>query len=237
MAPILSIKGLTLRRDDGTGSAILNDISLDVDEGEVVILKGESGSGKTTLLKCIAELDVYQKGEILLNGKKSSEYGIPKYRTLVQYVPQRPSLLPGTPLDLLTMIRSYASRKTDSASPSRLDPIDLAAEWGIEKPMWNRDWPTLSGGESQRIALAIAVGIGGAEVVLLDEPTSALDEETMKKVEKSLLEMLPQQRGIHATSGEPTRKGTGPKAFVWITHEDAQAQRVGTRTVDITRQG
>ena len=87
-------------------------------------------------------------------------------------------------------------------------------------------WSTLSGGEAQRIALAIAVGIGGAEVVLLDgrfierysalraEPTSALDEVTMQKVEKSLLSLL----------------GSGPKAYIWITHEEAQADRVGTRT-------
>jgi ABC-type iron transport system FetAB ATPase subunit len=110
--------------------------------------------------------------------------------------------------------------------------------------MWAREWSTLSGGEGQRIALAIAIGLGGAEVVLLDgescftdclgrealvigyrcgggyvrfwsgtasiwwhrlvtpescdkmmanlsEPTSALDEETMKKVEKTLLSLLP----------------------------------------------
>lgn len=49
-----------------------------------------------------------------------------------------------------------------------IDPLELAAEWGIEKTMWKREWGTLSGGEGQRIALAVAVGVGGAEVVLLD---------------------------------------------------------------------
>ena len=46
--------------------------------------------------------------------------------------------------------------------------MDIAAEWGIERTYWMRDWSTLSGGEGQRIALAIAIGVGGAEVVLLD---------------------------------------------------------------------
>lgn len=112
--------------------------------------------------------------------------GIPTYRTLVQYVPQRPSLLPGTPLDFLHTIRSFRSRQARARStrPSdshasdgdygavrgseSIDPLELAAEWGIEKTMWKREWGTLSGGEGQRIALAVAVGVGGAEVVLLD---------------------------------------------------------------------
>lgn len=72
---VLSVKSLTLRRDDGAGSAIFNDLNLDVKKGEIIILKGRSGAGKTTLLKCMAELNVYDKGEIELYGKKSTEYG------------------------------------------------------------------------------------------------------------------------------------------------------------------
>ncbi|RXK36744.1 ATP-binding cassette transporter [Tremella mesenterica] len=195
MAPLLSVKRLSLRRDEGEGSAILHDFNLEVEEGEVVIIKGPSGCGKTTLLKCIAELSVYQSGEILLDGKRSLDYGVPKYRTLVQYVPQRPSLLPGTPAEFLDTIRRFSSRKkTQEDQKGETDPMALAEKWGIERTMWGREWATLSGGEGQRIALALAVGIGRAEVVLLDEPTSALDEESMKTVERSLLEMLPPLR-------------------------------------------
>jgi len=73
----------------------------------------------------------------------------------------------------------------------------------------------LSGGEVQRIALALAVGIPGAEILLLDEPTSALDEETSEIIEKYLLGVL----HSHATL----------KALVWITHSKGQEQRVATR--------
>lgn len=47
-------------------------------------------------------------------------------------------------------------------------PIRIAEEWGIEEDLWDRNWSSLSGGESQRIALAVAVGLQGAEVLLLD---------------------------------------------------------------------
>lgn len=117
---------------------------------------------------------------------------VPVYRTLVRYVPQRPSLLPGTPLDFLTTIRSFASRR-DAAKPARgadgsangyemasrsapaMDPLELAEGWGIEKVLWSRDWSRLSGGEAQRIALAAAIGLGGADVILLDGTSAVPD--------------------------------------------------------------
>ena len=46
--------------------------------------------------------------------------------------------------------------------------MELASDWGVDRRLWMREWATLSGGEGQRLALAIALGIGGAEVVLLD---------------------------------------------------------------------
>ena len=84
-------------------------------------------------------------------------------------------MLPGTPQDLLTTIKSFKSRQTASEDKDKatktnrgVDPVELAAEWGIDKTYWMREWSTLSGGEGQRMALAIAIGIGRAEVILLD---------------------------------------------------------------------
>lgn len=132
-------------------------------------------------------------------------------------------MLPGTPQDLLRTIKSFKSRQTGSgkngsqSNNKGVDPVDLAADWGIDRTYWMRDWSTLSGGEGQRIALAIAIGIGGAEIVLLDgkcfsvknivtigeilmtEPTSALDADSMKKVENSIIGMLPPLKTRHST--------------------------------------
>lgn len=239
---ILEVKGLTLRRDDGTGSAIfsvsyclslsgppkrggghdeatfvdqvsffffaflrggggglfvlpalltlsyltptafarppaflgcpLQNVNLTVHAGDVLILRGRSGSGKTSLLKCLAELNVYHAGRILLRGKTASELEVPTYRTRVLYVPQRPSMLPGTPRDFLDQVLSFAARRAErsEADKSKGDEArarcrQLANEWGLEPVMWQRDWATLSGGEAQRMALAIAAGIGRAEIV------------------------------------------------------------------------
>lgn len=120
--------------------------------------------------------------------------GIPTYRNKVLYVPQRPSLLPGTPLTFHATVKEFASRSKQSSQPAArwyssifgssepagngvdddrkgsesLDPVKLAKEWGVDAQLWAREWNTLSGGEGQRIALAIALSLGGAEIVLLD---------------------------------------------------------------------
>ncbi|WWC66642.1 uncharacterized protein I206_100545 [Kwoniella pini CBS 10737] len=237
-SPILEVEDLTVLRDND--SPLFSNLSLKLSQGEVLVLKGVSGSGKSTLLKCIAELNLYEKGgNIKLYGKSSKEWDIPNWRIKIAYVPQRPSLLPGTPLDFLTTIQNLNARqkisKDSKEDVKRIDALDLAQEWGIEKTLWRRDWGTLSGGESQRIALSIAASIGGADILLLDEPTSALDPESSKKVEESLLSMLPPVQGQTTLHNGIQRKGTGPKALIWITHSAEQAERVGTRTLDLSR--
>lgn len=99
--------------------------------------------------------------------------GIPSYRTRVQYVPQRPSLLPGTPLDLIQAIQSFASRS--KSGNIEQDAMRIANDWGIDSLLWMREWSTLSGGEGQRMALAIALGAGTVEVLLLDGTTCSLN--------------------------------------------------------------
>ncbi|KAJ9111526.1 hypothetical protein QFC20_002498 [Naganishia adeliensis] len=228
MPPILTVSNLTLRTDNGT--PIFQNINLDINENDVLVLQGRSGSGKTTLLKCLAELNIYQEGEIRLHGKKASEYGVPLYRTKVLYVPQRPSLLPGTPQDFLQTIPSYRAHRKPSSSAAQKPAVweralRVSKSWGMDGALWRREWATLSGGEAQRMGLAVAVSLGDAEVILLDEPTSALDPETTERVEKTLLGLLPNGDAPDGTL----------KALVWITHSAEQGERVGTRTFDVSQ--
>jgi UDP-glucose/iron transport system ATP-binding protein len=125
-----------------------------------------------------------------------------------------------------------------NASPAQpgamFSPMSIADQWDVDEDLWDRPWSKLSGGESQRIALAIAVGIPGAEILLLDgqscasiclssvlmqevtEPTSALDAGTTALVEASLQNLIKDESST-------------VKAVIWITHSEEQGRKVGTR--------
>ncbi|KAG5647288.1 hypothetical protein DXG03_000825 [Asterophora parasitica] len=193
---------------------------------DIVVLRGKSGCGKTTLLKCIAHLVLYD-GHIFYRGSPPKALGIPVFRTKILYVPQRPSMLPGTPRDFLNTISSLEAHKAHAHAPTD-DPftraLDISRKWDLDVSLWDRDWSNLSGGEAQRIALAIALGLNTAELILLDEPTSALDSVSTAAVEKYLLH-------------EVRSADTTLKAMVWITHSDEQGSRMGNKFIQITAGG
>ncbi|KAI0062265.1 P-loop containing nucleoside triphosphate hydrolase protein [Artomyces pyxidatus] len=223
--PLIAVKSISCSRPEG--DPIFTNVSFTVNEGDIVVLQARSGAGKTTLLKCLAHLNLYQ-GAVEFQGRSPRFYGVPTYRTHVQYVPQRPSLLPGTPRDFMDTLATFHSRRIRNqggASTLNLEhAIEVAKEWGIEESFWDRAWNTLSGGEAQRLALVIPYGLNCAEVLLLDEPTSALDAHTSELVEKAL---------VAAVKSHDTTL----KAIVWITHSEEQALRVGTRFLNLTPTG
>lgn len=141
-------------------------VSFSVEPGEIVCLSAPSGSGKTTLLRCLAELSVYDTGSIRLDGMTPQAYGIPQYRTKVQYLPQRPGLLPGTPRDFFERIKQFASR-TNVTKEYYEQPSEIAREWDLPVKSWDQAWQTLSGGEQQRMMLAMALALQ-PEILLLD---------------------------------------------------------------------
>jgi ABC-type Mn2+/Zn2+ transport system ATPase subunit len=101
--------------------------------------------------------------------------GIPSYRTRVMYVPQRPSLLPGSPADFVKAIMNLHSHKNlmkndieETTKQVMIRCSETAQRWGIAPDLWNRDWINLSGGEGQRILLSIAASLNTAEILLLD---------------------------------------------------------------------
>ncbi|KAF5358311.1 hypothetical protein D9756_001564 [Leucocoprinus leucothites] len=240
-APLLELRGITC--EVSPGQPLFHDVSFSVGEGDIILLQGNSGSGKTTMLKCIAHL-VLHKGNVLYRGRTPQAYGlqestnvltdddlspfptigIPAFRTRVLYVPQRPSLLPGTPRDFLYSVsglkshQDYRNEKPDKGSPHKVlrRAKDIGGRWGVDEELWERDWSNLSGGEAQRIALAVALALDTAELLLLDEPTSALDPRSSAMVEEFLVQ-------------EVKAKDRELKALIWITHSEEQARRVGTR--------
>lgn len=152
---------------------LFTNLSLSVDEGDVLVIQGPSGAGKSVLLKCIARLVVFPEGTIQLRGQPVEKYGVPDWRCRVMYLPQRPALLAGTPADFFETVKNYDARKRfwqdkfGSKSGRGTDPVEIALKWNVPEECWHQTWGQLSGGEAQRIALAIALALE-PEVLLLD---------------------------------------------------------------------
>jgi len=210
---LLKLEGLSC---SFKGNTIFSGVNLTVNKGDVIAFVGRSGGGKTTLLKCIAHMTIYD-GRTYLWGKKPTEIGIPKYRTRVLYVPQRPSMLPSTPRNFIHQIHGYASRKGEDNNERAA--IDLGEAWSLDEGIWDRPWASLSGGEAQRAALAIACTLKSTEILLLDEPTSALDPTTMQAVETHLASL-------------PGSPDSSIQAILWITHSEEQSKKA-TRLVKV----
>lgn len=102
-------RGMSMQLGDGRW--LFKDVDLELEKGDCCVLRGPSGAGKTTLLKCLAELIPYIAGTSHLCGQTPSQYGIPVWRSRVMYVPQRPAIHPGSPMDLFNMAKKYASQK------------------------------------------------------------------------------------------------------------------------------
>ncbi|KAI9488458.1 P-loop containing nucleoside triphosphate hydrolase protein [Zychaea mexicana] len=204
---MLEATGLSMQVGDGRW--LFKDIDIYLCKGDVLVLRGPSGAGKTTLLKCLAELVPYDEGEVKLYGKEAAEYGVPLWRSRVMYVPQRPAIHTGTPLDLFNMAKNFASQKEKK---NLGDPAQIGMEWNLSESHFTESWSNLSGGEMQRAALAVALALN-PEILLLDEPTSALDPESCLLVEKTLK----------------------TKTCIWITHSAEQESRVATNTLTLKR--
>ncbi len=158
----------------------LDDVSLEIYKGEVVVILGPSGSGKSTLLRCINHLEVYNTGKITVDGiiLKSAQ-NINLVRQEVGMVFQQFNLFPHlTVLDNVTLAqRVVRKRKPEEAEAIALN---LLTKVGIEEK--SQAYPLqLSGGQQQRVAIARALAMN-PKIMLFDEPTSALDPEMIKEV-------------------------------------------------------
>lgn len=164
---------------------MLNEVSFDVADGQVIALIGSSGAGKSTLLRCINGLEPFQAGTIRLNGRAvtGSHRHLRELRKEVGMVFQSFNLFPHmTAVRNValapTLVRRMPRREAEKAALSMLDRVGLAAKAD--------SYPAqLSGGQQQRVAIARALAMNPT-AMLFDEPTSALDPELVGEVQDAI---------------------------------------------------
>jgi glutamate transport system ATP-binding protein len=159
----------------------LNDVSLNVRKGEVVVIIGPSGSGKSTLCRTINRLETIDSGAIKINGKPIPEEGreLARLRASVGMVFQSFNLFAHrTILQNVTLGPTRVRRVTQKDAERKA--LDLLERVGVREQA-NKMPSQLSGGQQQRVAIARALAME-PEVMLFDEPTSALDPEMVSGV-------------------------------------------------------
>ena len=191
----------------------VDDVSLEIEKGEIVCLIGPSGSGKSTVLRCIHGLERPENGEVYIDGQLLDPKR-PDYMTLrrrMGFVFQHFHLFPNmSVLDNLTLAQIQVMKKT------REEAEQTAMEYLKRVGLTNKrdEYPSkLSGGQKQRVAIARALCMN-PEVMLFDEPTSALDPEMVVEVLDVMKELAMQ--GM---------------TMVIVTHEMGFAKEVATRMV------
>ena len=191
----------------------LDDIDLEVHQGEVIVLVGPSGCGKSTMLRCINALEPIQGGEIKLNGEKidPKNKNIAELRQKIGMVFQSYELFPHlTVLDnILLAPMKVQKRKKEEAEK---EAMALLERVGLAEKA--KSYPRqLSGGQKQRVAIVRALCMH-PEILLFDEVTAALDPEMVREVLDVMLDLASQGR-----------------TMIIVTHEMQFAKAVADRVI------
>ena len=191
----------------------LKGITMDIGEGEVLVICGPSGSGKSTFIRCINRLEQHQDGQIIVDGIELTNdlKNIEAIRSEVGMVFQSFNLFPHlTVLQNITLAPIWVRKKSKADAEEKA--MELLERVGI--PEQAEKFPgQLSGGQQQRVAIARALAME-PKIMLFDEPTSALDPEMIKEVLDVMKEL--------AKSG---------MTMIVVTHEMGFAKEVADRVM------
>jgi len=173
-----------------TGTAALNDVSLEVPAGRTAALVGASGAGKSTVLNLIPRFYDVDRGTVSVDGQDVREVTMDSLRQQIALVSQEILLFDDTIRANIAYGRPGASDADVAAAAAAAGADGFIAELpqGYETPVGPRG-AKLSGGQRQRIAIARAM-LKNAPILLLDEATSSLDSESERHVQKALAELM-----------------------------------------------
>ena len=192
---------------------VLNNINLEVEQGEVIVVCGPSGSGKSTLIRCINRLEPIQEGELVVDGMAVHEKktNMTKIRAEIGFVFQSFNLYPHMTALGNTTIAPIKVRNISKAEAEKLGR-EMLTRVGLEDRI-NHYPAQLSGGQQQRVAIARGLCMQ-PKIMLFDEPTSALDPEMIHEVLDVMRDLAKEGMTMMA-----------------VTHEMGFAREVASRVV------
>lgn len=194
-------------------TTVLDGLTMEVNEGDVVVIIGPSGSGKTTILRCLAGLEQVQSGDVFVFGQRVTHAW--KLGGEVGYVFQQFNLFPHmTALQNVTIALRKVRRMEKKAADAR--GLEMLERVGLADKAHARP-ATLSGGQQQRVAIARSLAMR-PRLMLFDEVTSALDRELVSEVLQTMADLASQ--GM---------------TMVVVTHELSFAEKVADRIVFMDR--
>ncbi len=202
---LLKVDRLTKSFND---TPALAEVSLSLEQGQILALLGPSGCGKTTLLRCIAGLERPDSGDIFFEGHNLA--GIPPHRREFGLMFQEFALFPHKNVGQNVVFGLQSLKQTAEIETRGRDILALVGLTGFE----GRDVNSLSGGERQRVALARSLA-PGPRLLMLDEPLGALDRTLRERLMLDLRRILKQ---LGLTS-------------IYVTHDQTEAFGVADRVV------
>lgn len=192
---------------------ILGGITLEISQGETLVLLGRSGSGKTTLLKLINGMRMPSKGEVLVEGRRTAEWDPIRLRRGIGYVIQEAGLFPhftvAENVGLVPELENWDAARRHARVKEMLELVGLEpGEFAERRPS------ELSGGQRQRVGVARALA-ADPPILLMDEPFAALDPVTRAELQREFGALAKRLR----------------KTIVFVTHDLREALLLGTRVV------
>ena len=196
---------------DGGQTFAVNDLSLEVAEGETVVLLGTSGSGKTTTMKMVNRLIEITEGAIFVNGRDIYEQSPIQLRRsigdAIQHIGLFPHMTIAENIAVVPNLLNWSRKEIDDRVDRMLEMVSL------DPGDFRERYPTqLSGGQKQRIGVARALA-GDPPIILMDEPFGALDPITREQLQNEFLELESEIK----------------KTILFVTHDVFEAVKMGDR--------
>jgi len=208
---VIEFRSVNYRLIDILDRAIVSDVSLKISRGETLILLGRSGSGKTTLLKLINRMLAPTEGQVLVEGRSTTEVDPIQLRRGIGYVIQEAGLFPhftvAQNVALVPTLEKWESARISARVEELLQLVGLdPAEFSARHPH------ELSGGQRQRVGVARALA-ADPPILLMDEPFGALDPVTRAELQREFSALALRLR----------------KTIVFVTHDIREALLLGSR--------